>query len=93
MEQRTTKQMQDMPASSAGTVVPKITRLSCRSGQHAHAQVVKVWWWMQSPKAGAELRQRFEGQLAAQGLPADSWAREWRSEVEALQDAQGFSDK
>ena len=52
-----------------------------------------VLLWLQSPNAGAQLRQRFEGQLAEQGLPADSWAAEWQKEVEALQCAEGFSDK
>lgn len=48
---------------------------------------------MQSPKAGAQLRQRFECQLADQGMPPDSWAEEWRKEVEAVQNTHGFSDK
>ena len=48
---------------------------------------------VQSPKAGAQLRQRFECQLADQGIPADSWADEWRKEVEALHNTEGFSDK
>ncbi|KAK9864325.1 hypothetical protein WJX84_008928 [Apatococcus fuscideae] len=64
-------------------------------GVHDHDRLLRraLLGTFQSPKAGAQLRQRFECQLADQGMPADSWAGEWQKEVEALENTQGFSDK
>lgn len=45
---------------------------------------------MSHPAAGAHVRQRFERQLAANGIPPEGWAAEWQREVASLADSSTY---
>lgn len=45
---------------------------------------------MAHPVAGLQVRQRFERQLAANGIPADAWAAEWERELASLADSSTY---
>ncbi len=45
---------------------------------------------MAHPAAGAQVRQRFERQLEANGIPAEAWAAEWGRELASLADSSTY---
>ena len=65
----------------------------CRPRAAPHQPTACRWaiaQTMSHPAAGAQVRQRFERQLAASGIPPEAWAAEWQREVASLADGSTY---